>query len=134
MRTIHVDDHKDGGTFLRNIALGLIVCLVFLTMPRLCGAHSHDNSDHHGHSHDIPPSYKYSRQANEDILKKEAAAHNHHGHAHAGHDHDNAQHNHDAHHQDHKHKDDKKPVELGNVLKLIFFHEIIRLITFALQT
>lgn len=98
-----MDDHKDGGTFLRNIALGLIVCIVFLTLPSLCGAHSHDGSDHHGHSHDEPPSFKYSRQANEEILKKTA---------HAGHGHDD-HHNHDAHHQDHKHKDDRKPVELG---------------------
>lgn len=125
-----MNDHKDGGSFLRNIALGLIVCIVFLTLPSLCGGHSHDGADHHGHSHDEPPSFKYSRQANEDVLKK--AAHSHHDHAHAGHEHHD-EHQHDAHHQDHKHKDEKKPVDLGNVL-LIFSHLIISLIAFALQT
>lgn len=108
-----MDDHKDGGTFLRNIALGLIVCIVFLTLPSLCGAHSHDGSDHHGHSHDdVPPSFKYSRQANEDILKK--AAHYHHDHAHAGHGHGDHKHNHDGlqHH-----------VELGKVFTFIFLYE-----------
>lgn len=111
MKTIHVDDHKDGGTFLRNVALGLILCLVFLSLPSLCGGHSHDGSDHHGHSHDEPASFKYSRQANEEILKKKDA---HTGHGHEN-DHHHQQHNHD-HHQEHKHKQDKIPVELGNWL------------------
>lgn len=97
MNTIRVDDHKRS-TFFRNVAIGIILLMVFLTLPNLCGAH-----DEHGHSHDEPPSFKYSRQANEEFLKQEEHHHHdhddHHGHAHGhGHGHHDHGHGHKAHH------------------------------------
>lgn len=45
--------------------------------------HSHEHFDeHHGHSHDEVPSFKYSRQANEENKAKA----NHHGHSHNDHE------------------------------------------------
>lgn len=93
MKEIRVDDHKNN-TFLRNVAIGVILLLVFLTLPNLCGAHGD-----HGHSHDEPAGFKYSREANEQFLKEQHDHHAaHHGHAHGGHGHDDHHHGH-AHHE-----------------------------------
>lgn len=127
MKTIYVESIKEDRTFLRNLALGVIVCLFFLTLPSLCGAHSQDGHDHHDHSHGEPASFKYSRQANEDILKNEAAgaaaSHGHtHGaggcnHAHGG---DALHHHHHDHEHDGQPKTKKALLELGNTFVFIF--------------
>lgn len=112
---VNVNDAKRK-TFFRNLALAIIVFLVFFTLPNLCGAHGSHQHDHHGHSHDEPASFKYSRQANEEILKKEE--HHHHGHHHHHHDDDGHGHAH-GHGNDHGHghraeaKTTSKQIPLG---------------------
>lgn len=74
----------------------LVCCVSFLA------AHSHSPDDHHhSHEEDVNPSFKYSRQANEQI-KQQAnhASHNHHGHSHG-----------EPHH-DHQHVEKQKTKEL----------------------
>lgn len=123
MKTIYVESvAKEDGTFLRNLALAAIVCIVFLTLPTLCGAH-----DGHHHSHDEPPSFKYSRESNEQFLKEQAAsaAAASHGHTHGGaggcgHDHGHG--GGDAGHHQHGHKSAKPaPLELGKKFNFSFF-------------
>lgn len=95
-------------TFFRNLAIVIIVFVVFFTLPNLCGAHG--DHDHHGHSHDEPASFKYSKQANEELLKEEHhhTHDDHHGHHHEGHDH-----SHGGHHG-HQHAETKsKDIPLG---------------------
>lgn len=49
--------------FIRGLILGILVLLIFLDFPFLCGGH-----EGHGHSHDHveePPAFKYSKAANE---------------------------------------------------------------------
>lgn len=109
----HVIADTKFSTILRNIALGVIVLLVFMSLPGLCRSHQ----GHHHHD-DEPASFKWSRQANEDFDTDAVAPapgvkcnhghdhdhHDHHGHDHQhGHDHHHA-HEHDAHaHYQHDH-------------------------------
>lgn len=84
---VNVNDAKRK-TFFRNLAVVIIVFVVFFTLPSLCGAHEHDHDhDHHGHSHDQPASFKYSKQANEQLLREEHHDHHGHDHVHGHHDH-----------------------------------------------
>lgn len=71
--------------------LKLLSCSLFLLVSYAsfiaAHGHSHDGVDHHGHSHeDVKPSFKYSKQANEEVKKKEnhhqGHGHNCHGHSH----------------------------------------------------
>lgn len=87
---VNVNDAKRK-TFFRNCAVAIIVFVVFFTLPSLCGAHG---NNHHGHSHDEPASFKYSKQANEELLREE----HHHGHHHHGHEHSHDSHDHGHHH------------------------------------
>lgn len=87
MKTIHIEDHKNNGTFIRNVAIGLILLMVFLTLPSICaghGSHGHNHDGGHGHSHnghghsheqhvDAKPSFKYSREVNEQYEESEKA-------------------------------------------------------------
>lgn len=60
---------------LVKIAIGVLVVLIFLDQPVPCHTH--------GHSHDEPPSFKYSKQANENFAKSRHSDdhHDHHHHA-----------------------------------------------------
>lgn len=67
----------------------LAIVLVGCTSLVSAQGHSHDGHDHHhGHSHeeDVNPSFKYSKQANEQV-KKEANHAGHHHHHDAPHHH-----------------------------------------------
>lgn len=65
-------------TFTSRVALAILIILIFFGFPALCGAH--------GHSHDEPASFKYSKEANEQ-LKQNADVHSHHEHNHHHHHH-----------------------------------------------
>lgn len=73
--------------------LKLFSCSLILLISYAClsaaHGHSHDGMDH-GHSHEeVNPSFKYSKQANEQVKKQEnpSAQHHHHGHDCHGHSH-----------------------------------------------
>lgn len=109
---VNVNDHKRK-TFFRNLAVVIIVVLVFFTLPSLCGAHGD-----HDHSHDEPASFKYSRQANEKILREEHH-HNHHDHYHESshhghhdHGHEHHEHSHGHHHHHYEESVNKKSAEI----------------------
>lgn len=112
-----VDDRatmlNNGGSFKRWLVIALIIVIVFLSLPEKCQSHDH-------HSHEEPPSFKYSRQANEGFKKPEHGHHGHdhhhhhdhdHGHHHHDHEPDHHHHHHDAHHNHHHHNNEKKPAE-----------------------
>lgn len=81
--------------FRRHVAILLIVVVSFLSLPTLCNSHSHD--DHHDHHHhDENPSFKYSRQANDDLPPVQKQQHHHH-HTH-------------EHQQGHQHTTKKSPL------------------------
>lgn len=91
----NVSDHESNQLW-RSIAIGAIIFIVFLSLPKLCSAdcghsHEHHHHDHdHGHHHDEPASFKWSRQANEASEKE----HNTHGHHHNHHHHGEHEHIH----------------------------------------
>lgn len=82
--------------------------LLLMLLVILCGCliKAHDHSHHgHDHSHDEPPSFKYSKQANEEFkAKQQHHSHGHHGHSHDEHNHHG--HSHDDHHG-HSHDEPK---------------------------
>ena len=76
--------------------------------------HGHQHH-HHEHEHEQPPSFKYSRQANEEIK----AQHNH--QASHGHTHENHGHAHDSHfHEEEVKQIPKVQSNTGKLGKLIF--------------
>lgn len=116
MKSLSDKDKMENHSYKRYLAIGLIVLIVFLSLPNFCGAHSDDS-----------PSFKYSKQANEhfeDNLVHEAGhghAHEHgkgcgHGHAHEPH-HDHHHH----HHEEEEHHHEHQP-ELGK----IFFYYFLK--------
>ncbi|KAJ6648364.1 Protein catecholamines up [Pseudolycoriella hygida] len=121
-------------TFFRNLAIVIIVFVVFFTLPSLCGAHG---SQHHGHSHDEPASFKYSRQANEEhhhshhdhddhghVHSHGHGGHDHvHSHGHGGHDHVHS-HGHDHSHGSHS-SENKKSNEMPLDMTNIWLHSIL---------
>ena len=80
----------------RQTAFAFICILLFC--QALGHSHSHDHD--HGHAHEEPPSFKYSRQANEAVEHGHAHDHDHHDHGH-GHSHDHHGH---GHHHKHGHQ------------------------------
>lgn len=94
---------------------GLLVLLVGCAILTAAHGHSHDEV-HHGHSHDdVKPSFKYSKEANEQVKPKEnVATHDHHGHSHDEphhHHHDEPHHHH--HHEPHVHVPKPKEAPAG---------------------
>jgi len=70
---------ESSGLTIRKLLYIVVVALLFLWVFQsnflLVGSHSHDHDhdhghahDHHGHAHDDSPSFKYSRQANEQLV------------------------------------------------------------------
>ncbi|XP_011194121.2 protein catecholamines up [Zeugodacus cucurbitae] len=119
------------GQYLNKIALGLILCGIIFSLPSLSFGHS-DN-----------PSFKYSREANEnfDSKKVPAPVHDHHDHDHDHHhhhhDHDHHHHHphsHDAHghdHEDHhhhtgnhKHEHHQNKAKISQDMTSIWIHSI----------
>lgn len=88
--------------FCQKVALGILLVAILLSLPSFCQSQSN-------------PSFKYSREANENFDAKNAPPvnhdhhdhhghdHDHHGHDHHGHDHDHHGHDHDHHAHDHDH-------------------------------
>lgn len=77
MKTVRIKESSDSCVinkqFLTSVLLGLLVLLIFLDFPLICGGqlhahdHDHDHLHAHGHSHEQahePPAFKYSREAN----------------------------------------------------------------------
>lgn len=90
----NVADHETSN-LLRSLAIGVIILIVFLSLPNFCTGHSHDHDDHHHHhEHDNEPaSFKWSRQANEGFEERvqhepHSHGHDHHHHAHESHTHE----------------------------------------------
>lgn len=84
---------------LLSVTIIAIVCCASLVDSH---GHSHDEHDHHHHhEEEVNPSFKYSRQANEQVKNQAShASHNSHGHAH------------DEPHHDHHHNQKAKPKEV----------------------
>ncbi|XP_052868496.1 protein catecholamines up [Anopheles cruzii] len=85
-----------------HIALCLIVAMVLLSLPTLCGAHGHQHSHDDHHHHHESPSFKYSMEANQmndDPIPDPHQQHHHHHHHH--HQESNDHGHHDQHHHHH---------------------------------
>jgi len=116
--------------FLRNIAIGITILIVFLSLPGFCWgdctggcgqSHDHHHINHiHDHIHhdeyvEEPPSFKWTRAANEGFDSEEDISHEHHhhddGHQHH-HQHHHAPHDHHHGHPQHQHQETKnKPIQ-----------------------
>lgn len=87
--------------FLRNLAIGLTVLIVFLSLPNYCSGdcgHANHDHEHHHHHVDEPASFKWSRQANE---VHDAGDHHHHP--------DDSHHHHE--HKHHHHSTEEKIIK-----------------------
>lgn len=102
--TKSIDENATNKRFLRNLAIGTILAIVFLSFPKFCGAH--------GHTHENP-SFKYSREANVPHAR-DSHVHDH-GHSHDDHE-----------HHEHEHMNAQPPVEKGalNLIEDIYFLDI----------
>lgn len=74
-----------------NLKLFSYLLIVLVCCASLIAAHghSHDGDHHHSHGEDVKPSFKYSRQANEEVKHESHHHHDddhihneHHGHHH----------------------------------------------------
>ncbi|EDW63695.1 protein catecholamines up [Drosophila virilis] len=80
--------------FYQKIALGILLVAIVLSLPTICQSQGN-------------PSFKYSREANENFDAKKAPPVNHeHHHDHDHHDHDHGHDHHDHLHHDHDHDHD----------------------------
>ncbi|GAB0087136.1 Protein catecholamines up [Sergentomyia squamirostris] len=77
---VRMDGEIPQKSYKRAIALCLIVIVLFFTLPTLCGAHGDHDHDHESHE---PPSFKYSREANEEAHHHHEHHHHHHHEGHA---------------------------------------------------
>lgn len=107
MKTLSDKDKMENHSYKRYLAIGLIVLIVFLSLPNFCGAHGHS---------DDSPSFKYSKQANEQF--EDNLVHHSHGHAHehgkdCGHGHAHGQHHEHHHHEEEEHHHHENTPELG---------------------
>ncbi|XP_001605825.1 protein catecholamines up [Nasonia vitripennis] len=83
-------DNDEGRGWIRILLITTFVALIFLDLPVLCASHGHGDHDHHHHDHDHieePPSFKYSKQVNEQAAKQNAHVHVHNDHVHDHHHH-----------------------------------------------
>lgn len=100
MKTLSDKDRMENHSYKRYLAIGLIVLIVFLSLPNFCGAHEHS---------DDSPSFKYSKQANEHF-EDNLVHQNHdnsHGHAHEHGKGCNHGHAHEHHHEHHHHEEEE---------------------------
>ncbi|XP_017860094.1 PREDICTED: protein catecholamines up isoform X2 [Drosophila arizonae] len=99
--------------FYKKVALGILLVAILLSFPAIC------QSQHN-------PSFKYSREANENFDAKKAppVKHEHHHHDHDHHDHDHHGHDHHGHdhHHDHGHHEHTRPASLD--IKSIWLHSM----------
>lgn len=116
MKALLDKDKLEDHSYKRYLAIGLIVLIVFLSLPNFCGAHEHS---------DDSPSFKYSKQANEQF-EDNLVHHNHdsHGHAHehgkdCGHGHASHDHHHEE--EEHHHHQHTPPPQLGKSIYKFFF-------------
>lgn len=92
--------HYKKNTFIRDLAVFFIIFIIFLTLPNFCESHNHHDHDHlDGH-----PSFKYSKEANENFMKHKGQEQDQHDHHHHHHDHD-----HDHHDKKDQHYDSNTP-------------------------
>lgn len=79
-----------------KLIISLFAILVNCAVVIEAHGHAHDD-DHHHHHEEVNPSFKYSKQANEQVKREVPHAnHDHHGHSHGGepcnHDHSEPHH------------------------------------------
>ncbi len=93
--------HSSRSLFFKLAACLLLGIVATTYLAETVNCHGHD---HHGHTHDEPAHFKYSKQANQK-QPDHGHAHDHHGHAHDhhGHAHDHHGHAHDHHGHAHDH-------------------------------
>ncbi|XP_030376915.1 protein catecholamines up [Scaptodrosophila lebanonensis] len=86
---------------LQKLALGILLSAILLSLPAICRGQN--------------PSFKYSREANENFDPKKAppVKHDHHHHDHDHHEHDHHHHDHDHDDHDHDHHHHEKPHSHG---------------------
>lgn len=84
-------------SYKKYVAIGLLVFILFLTLPSLCGGHQ-------GHGHGQKASFKYSKEANENFQNQVVHSHDDHDHDH--HHHHEHDHHHDNGHGHHTHEHD----------------------------
>ena len=71
------DDGRKKSSWFYTIVITLFALFIFLNLPVQCHTqdhhhHHHDHHDHHDHDHVAePPSFKYSKHANEHIAEKQ---------------------------------------------------------------
>lgn len=73
----------------KSLCLSLVVGLLCISLIK-AHEHSHNHGGHHhshDHAHNEPPSFKYSKQANEQVKEKHNQPH-HHSHSHDEHHHE----------------------------------------------
>ncbi|KAM8716474.1 hypothetical protein ACLKA7_003364 [Drosophila subpalustris] len=100
--------------FYQKVALGILLTAIVLSLPELCQSQGN-------------PSFKYSREANENFDARQAPPvdhdHDHHEHDHHDHDHHGHDHDHHGHHDHHEHHHQHaKPAPLD--MKSIWLHSI----------
>jgi len=80
--------HSSRSLFFKLAACLLLGIVATTYLAETVNCHGHD---HHGHTHDEPAHFKYSKQANQK-QPDHGHAHDHHGHAHDHHGHAHEQH------------------------------------------
>lgn len=85
-----------------KLCSSLLILLVGCVSLIAAHGHTHDGDHHHSHGdfEDVKPSFKYSRQANEENKPQEK---------HGSHDHHDHEHSHDEPHHDHHHHHKEVP-------------------------
>uniref|UniRef100_A0A1Q3F2B2 Putative zip zinc transporter n=1 Tax=Culex tarsalis TaxID=7177 RepID=A0A1Q3F2B2_CULTA len=82
-RSVAIKQESNSKNVRVYIALGLFLVMLWMSLPTLAGGHLHEHDhNHHGHHHhhDENPSFKYSKQANEQYEDDHHHDHHHHHH------------------------------------------------------
>ncbi|ALC39671.1 Catsup [Drosophila busckii] len=105
--------------FYQKVALGILIAVVLLSLPTICQGQGN-------------PSFKYSREANENFDAKQAPAkhdhHHHHDDEHHHHHHEDEHHHHhhhdDEHHHHHEHEHKEHPHSGPKDMTNIWLHSM----------
>ncbi|XP_058804753.1 zinc transporter Slc39a7 [Phymastichus coffea] len=81
------NEGKRNKGWLTPIFITVFVVLIFFSLPAPCHSHGHHHNHDHDHNHE-PPSFKYSKQANQPVAGESMHGHSH-EHHHHGHPEEN---------------------------------------------